>query len=404
MTNLYGLNRSRAGIARLTGSLSQFAGVRLMTLGDGAERGVRLFEFRTGSGLRFTVMVDRGMDLAEVEHKGRAIGWHSPTGFRHPAYFDPESEDGLGFTRSFSGFLATCGLDHILGAEEVPALSYNYPRRATARHGLHGRAANLPARIAGYGEAWEGERCILWAEGVVVQAALFGEVLHLHRRIEADLGGDEIRLTDRVVNAGFAVTPHMLLYHVNIGHPVIDDGSRYLAPVREVLWASHAERYRAQGVGYRRLFGPRDGFAEQVWQHDMAPDADGAVAVAVVNDRLSFGIEMVTRHDQLPCAYQWQNLQAGHYVMGIEPATHHVLGNLAARERGEMIWLGAGEARDYHLRFRVLDGAAALAEAEARIRAVQAQPDEDYPEPTGRFPALTGRPQPGAPGEPAAGA
>jgi len=394
MTILYGCPRSRPEIAMRAGSLSQFGGVRLMTLGDGAERGVRMLDFRTGSGLRFSVMVDRGMDIAEVEHKGRAIGWHSPTGFRHPAFFDPESEDGLGFARSFSGFLATCGLDHILGAEEVPALNYNYPRRATARHGLHGRVANLPARLTGYGERWEGDRCILWAEGLVAQAAMFGEVLHLHRRIEADLGGDEIRLSDRVVNAGFSVTPHMFFYHVNIGHPVIDEGSRYLAPIREVVWASHADRYRAQGVGYRSLPDPRHGFAEQVWQHDMAADRQGEVEVAVVNDRLGLGIAVVTRRDQLPCAYQWQNFQAGHYVMGIEPSTHHVLGNRAARDRGEMIWLQAGEGRDYVARFRVLDGAEAIAAAEARIAAVQAQPAEDFPAPTGRFAPLTGRPQP----------
>lgn len=394
MTILYGCPRSRTEIAMRTGSLSQFAGVRLMTLGDGAERGVRMLDFRTGSGLRFTVMVDRGMDIAEVEHNGRAIGWHSPTGFRHPAYFDAESEDGLGFTRSFSGFLATCGLDHILGAEEVPALNYNYPRRATARHGLHGRVANLPARLTGYGETWEDDHCTLWAEGIVVQATVFGEVLHLHRRIEADVGGDEIRLTDRVVNAGFAPTPHMYFYHINIGHPVIDDGSRYLAPIRDVVWASHTASYHAQGVGYRTLSAPREGFAEQVWQHEMAPDTAGEVPVAVVNDRLAFGIEVTTRHDQLPCAYQWQNLQAGHYVMGIEPSTHHVLGNLAARERGEMIWLSAGEGRDYSARFRVLNGGPAIAAAEARIRGTQVQPDDDYPTPSGHFAPLTGRPQP----------
>ena len=163
MTLLCGRDLSRTEITMRAGSLSQFAGVRLVTLGDGAERGVRMFDFRTGAGLRFTVPVDRGMDIAAVDHAGRAIGWHSPTGFRHPAFFEPESEDGLGFTRSFSGFLATCGLDHILGAKEVPALNYGNPRRATVCHRLHGRVANLPARLTGYGEHWDGDRCILWA-------------------------------------------------------------------------------------------------------------------------------------------------------------------------------------------------------------------------------------------------
>ncbi len=384
-----------ATIATHTGSLSQFGGVRLVTLGDGVERGQRMLEFRTGSGLCFSVLIDRAMDISELSHNGRAIGWHSPTGFRHPGLHDPEGEQGLGWTRSFSGFLNTCGLDHILGPEEVPAETYNYPRRATARHGLHGRIGTIPARLTGYGERWDGDRCILWAEGVVVQAAVFGEVLHLHRRIEADLGGNEVRLTDRVVNAGFASTPHMFFYHINLGYPVIDDGARYVAPIRQVVWATHADALEAQGVGYRRCPPPIRGFGEQVWEHEMAADANGLVPVAVINDRIGFGIEIETQAAQLPCAYQWQNFQAGHYVMGVEPSTHHALGNLAARARGEMIWLEAGDARNYVTRFRVLDGATAIADTVARIAAIAWQPDTDYPPPTGQFAPLHGAAQTG---------
>jgi Domain of unknown function (DUF4432) len=390
MADLYGTSFDAQSLKARAGSLSQFGVVRLVTLGDGVERGIRMLEFRTGSGLCFSVLVDRAMDIAEMSHNGRAIGWHSPTGFRHPGLHEPEGEAGLGWTRSFSGFLSTCGLDHILGPEEVPSETYNYPRRATVRHGLHGRIGAIPARLSGYGERWDGDRCILWAEGVVVQAAVFGEVLHLHRRIEADLGGNEVRLTDRVVNAGFARTPHMFFYHVNLGYPVIDDGARYLAPIRDVVWASHAADLRAQGVGYRRCPAPMLGFGEQVWQHEMAADAGGLVRVAAVNDRIGLGIVIETRKAQLPCAYQWQNFQAGHYVMGVEPSTHHVKGNLFARDRDEMIWLEAGEARDYDTRFRVLDGAVSIAAAEARIAAIARQPDGDFPAPSGRFLPLHG--------------
>jgi len=390
MAELYGRPSDFASLGVRAGSLTQFGGVRLITCEDGVERGMRLLEFRTGSGLCFSVMVDRAMDIAELSHAGRAIGWHSPTGFRHPGLHEPDGDGGLGWVRSFSGFLATCGLDHILGPEDVDADNYNYPRRATVRHGLHGRVGAIPARLTGYGERWEGDRCILWAEGVVVQAAVFGEVLHLHRRIEADMGGNEVRLFDRVVNAGYQRTPHMLLYHVNLGYPVIDDGSRYLAPLREVCWASHAADLTAQTVGYRRCPGPVAGFAEQVWEHDMAADAAGLVPVAVVNDRIGLGLMVETRKDQFPCALQWQNFQAGHYVMGVEPSTHHAQGNRFARDRGEMIWLQAAEARQYDSRFVVLDGPAAIAAAEARITGIVRQPDQDYPLPTGRLAALHG--------------
>ncbi|WP_152047784.1 aldose 1-epimerase family protein [Aureimonas psammosilenae] len=391
MVKLFGRQMSRRDVAAHAGALSQFAGVRMMTLGDGLERGIRMLEFRTGTGLRFTVLVDRAMDIADCEHKGRAIGWHSPAGFRHPGLHDYEGEGGLAWLRSFSGLLVTCGLDHILFMNEVPAQAYNYGPRRTASHSLHGRVGTIPARLTGYGERWEGDTCILWAEGIVQQAAVFGEDLHLVRRIEAVVGTDEIHLHDRVVNHGFYETPHMYCYHINLGYPVLAEGARYLAPVVETVWAAHAgEAYRRQGAGYRTMPAPQERFHEQVWQHEMAAGADGVVSAALVNDTLGLGFEVETRKDQFPCQYEWQNFQAGQYALGIEPSTHHVLGNNAALERDEAIRLGHGEARAYDTIFRILDGEEEIAACESRIRTAGPQPDEDYPEPTSHHRLLRG--------------
>jgi hypothetical protein len=390
MTFLYGQQLSRRQVAERSGALAQFAGVRLMILDDGVERGVRMLDFRTGSGLHFTVMVDRGFDIGDCEHKGRSIGWHSPSGFRHPGLSNPEDEDGLGWLRSASGLLVTCGLDHMLGGSRFPADHYHYGPRPQVRAPLHGRVSMIPARLTGYGECWEGDDCILWAEGVVQQAAIFGEDLHLIRRIEASVGGDEVRITDRVINHGFYRTPHMYLYHINVGFPLLDIGARYLAPIRDVVWAAHAgEAYERQGVGYRRMPPPSENFHEQVWQHEMAADAAGQVSVGLVNDCLGFGLEVQTRAAQFPAYYQWQNFQAGHYVLGIEPSTNHVLGRSFAEERDELIWLEHGEERRYDTTLRLLDGAAAVADAERRIRAIGPQPEDDFPAPSGRYLPIT---------------
>src|SRR3546814_5191578 len=77
--------------------------------------------------------------------------------------------------------------------------------------------------------------------------------------------------------------------------------------------------------------------------------------------------------------------------MGIEPSTNHVLGKPFARERGELIWLDHGDERRYDTVLRILDGGAAIAESEARIRALAPQPDTDYPEPTGDHRPIPGR-------------
>jgi len=389
MATLYGRDYTRLELEERSGLLSQMAGVRLVTLDDGLERGVRCVEFHTGSGLDFTVMVDRAFDIGDCRYQGAAIGWNSPTGFRNPGLHEYNDEDGLSWLRSFSGLMVTCGLDHTLFMDSDDASHYHYSPRKRVDSALHGRVGNIPARLLGYGERWEGDRCVLWAEGQIIQATVFGEDLHLIRRIEADLGGAEIRLSDRVVNHGFYRTPHMLVYHINVGFPVLDAGSEYLAPIRETIWAGHAEQLRAQGVGYRIQSEPRTDFHEQVYEHAMAADADGRIPVALVNPQFNgnrgLGLEVEVRQEEFPFQFQWQNYQKGLYAMGIEPSTNHVLGKPFAKRRNELIWLEHGEERRYSTRFRILDGRKDIDAARRRIESIRRQPQNDYPEITGNW-------------------
>jgi hypothetical protein len=275
---------------------------------------------------------------------------------------------------------------------DEPADHYVYGPRRVVSHSIHGRVATLPARLTGYGESWSGDECTLWCEGIVSQGTVFGEDLYLIRRIEADVGANEIRIRDRVGNRGFYRTPHMYCYHINLGYPVLDEGSRYLAPIKDVVWAAHAgDAYRKQGVGYRTMPGPKQTFHEQVWQHELAADSAGLAPVALINDRIALGFEVSTRKEQFPCMFEWQNLQAGQYALGIEPSTNHVLGHKAARERGELIWLEHGEERRYDTTFRVLAGKPELEAAEKRIAALARQPDEDFPAPSGDHRPIEGR-------------
>ncbi|MBV9543669.1 MAG: aldose 1-epimerase family protein, partial [Chloroflexi bacterium] len=338
MVAAYGRDFDRSGLARHAGDLSALGGVRSVILQDGAERGIRALEFRTGSGLAFDVLVDRAMDIGPAEHAGRSFGWRSATGFRHPGLHEYSDERGLSWLRSFSGLIATAGLDHTLFTAEVDASQYHYPYRKTVWNGLHGRVANIPARLTGYGEEWAtSDRCILWAEGEIRQAAVFAEHLRLRRRIEADLGGNSIRLIDTVTNHGFDPTPHMFLYHINLGWPLVDEGSRFVAPISRIRMATDA--VRQQRISYQTLPPPQSGFVEQVYAHDVVADSNGHLAAAVVNDRLHMAVQLEWNAGEFPYFFEWLHLHEGAYAVGLEPSTHDVGGDTAARQSGSMIWL-----------------------------------------------------------------
>src|ERR687894_3171281 len=185
MPTLWEQQFTREELMQRIGRLEQVAGVRLVEHGDGMERGVRVLEFRTGSGFAFDVLVDRAMDVGRCELNGRALGWQSATGFVGPWYFEPE---GLGWLRGFGGgLLTTCGVDHALFMATDTAEQYHYRAKPTESYGLHGRISYTPARLVGYGERWDGDVCTLWAEGEILQAAVFGEQLLVRRRVEARL-------------------------------------------------------------------------------------------------------------------------------------------------------------------------------------------------------------------------
>ena len=389
MIELYGKRHTRRDLARRAGSFMQFAGVQLSILGDGLERGIRCLEFRTGTGFIFKVLVDRAFDVAHCEYRGAAIGWHSPTGFRHPGLHDYNDEGGLSWLRSFSGLMVTCGLDHTLFMNKAFAEHYHYIHRKTVDSSLHGRIGMIPGKLLGYGERWDGDECTLWCEGVMQQATVFGEDLHLIRRIEAKVGESAFTLHDRVVNHGFYKTPHMFLYHINLGYPVLDRGSRYLAPIRQTIWASHADNMKGQGVGYLFQPDPKHNFHEQVYEHAMVADAQGRIPIALVNPDFDggrgLGFMIEVNSSEFPYMFQWQNYQEGQYAIGIEPSSNHVLGEPFARERGELIWLEHGEERRYTTRFSVLEDTEQIAAAETRITGICTQPIEEFPPVTGRW-------------------
>jgi hypothetical protein len=272
---------------------------------------------------------------------------------------------GLGWFRAWGGgMLVTCGLDHTLLGGVDDASHFHQDVKPTEEYGLHGRIGFMPARLTGYGERWEGEECVLWAEGVVRQAAVFGETLELRRRIEARVGESRFTVRDEVVNVGFDPTSHMLLYHVNVGWPVVDEGAEYLIPAPP---GTPVAPYPTEE--YRRIAAPSAGFREECYEHDVTAEPGGTVPVAVVNRALGLGVYQAYRRDQLPFHTMWRMLGEGAYAVAMEPTTNRDAGRFDARERGELQYLAPGESRGYELEIGAVDGAAAIDAIAARVDA-----------------------------------
>jgi len=348
MPDLYGRHRTRGELAALVGDMSQIAGVRLHRLAEGFEDGTLAADVRTGSGFEFTVVPSRGLDISAASYNGRALAWRSAQTDRHPSHYEP---GGLGWLRSFpGGLVTTCGLTW-MGAPDVDD---------GTELGLHGRFSNTPATAVRAHSGWVGDDYVLSVEGEVREAVVFGENVVARRRIEAKTGESRLTIEDEVTNDGFASAPHMLLYHVNIGFPIVDVGSRVVVPACETV-PRDAEAERGADR-WMEIEAPAPGFREKVYFHTVRPDREGLAQAAVVNPGLDGGLGVYVRYrpDQLPCFVQWKNMAAGPYVIGLEPATALVMGRSKERAAGRLMMIEPGEVKRYSLELGVLAGAEAL--------------------------------------------
>ena len=342
MPTLFGKMVARRELQQLAGDLQQVAGIRLMTLAEGREAGVRIADVRTGSGLRFQVTLDRGMDLSMAEYKGMPIAWRSPEGDVHPSYFEPE---GRGWLRSFPGGLMTgCGMTSA-GADSEDGGEHP---------GLHGRLSHLPASTVTTQTRWAGTECVFTVRGRMRESVPFGTNLVLDRTIESFLGRSVIVFKDRVTNEGPVAAPFMILYHFNLGWPFVEEGSRLF--LHETAVAPRDADAAAGSGGERECSGPIGGFREQVYYHDCVPDADGHVTILCANSRINCGFFLRYRQRELPRFVEWKMMGEGMYVLGLEPANCLVEGRARERQAGTLQFLAPGEERELLLQCGVVEG------------------------------------------------
>lgn len=346
-------------VARI-GDPLQIAGARGSILTDGKAEGVRAIEVVTGTGLHFTVLPGRGMDIPFASYKGKAIGFHSGTGITSPAYY---AEPGLEWRRTFyAGLLTTCGLTNA-GA---PSVDQGRP------FGLHGRVANAAAENISMDQDWEADEFVIRLKGTMREAEAMMENLTLTRRIETRLGANGFRIRDTVCNRGFEAQPLMLLYHCNFGFPLLGTGARIVGPIRKSA-ARDDEAAKDRGLEECLTFPePVLAYREKVFFHTLAAEADGRTFVALLNrdtgDGQPLGIVVRWSQKELPILCEWKMPCKGFYALGLEPSNVLPVGRGVLRERGSLPMIEGQASQDVTIDFEVLDSLAQFEELEKQAK------------------------------------
>jgi hypothetical protein len=222
--------------------------------------------------------------------------------------------------------------------------------------GLHGRISNAPAEKVLADGCWEKDSYKMWVQGKAREASVYGEKLELSRKITTWMDKPKIILEDTVENIGSEISPLMVLYHVNIGFPVLDEDSRLLKGKGTV---EPRDMEAKDGIeNFDRFDPPKKGYSEKIYFHNIEADKEGYSNVAIVNEGFDnnrgIGIWLKFKKDTLPLLTQWKQMGMDEYVCAIEPCNSTVLGRKTEREKGNLKFIEPGETVNFNLEFNIL--------------------------------------------------
>ena len=221
---------------------------------------------------------------------------------------------GLGWLDGFNELLCRCGLESN-GPPEFDdagraAASAARPHRQPAGH----RVELIVDEDAGQ----------LTLRGVVDETRFHFQSLRLTTSITTTIGSNEFSWTDEVENIGGRDATMQMLYHFNIGQPLLRPGARITAPVGTVAPLTQvAARGGHRDVEHHAAAAP--GSAEQVFVPGPAGRRCRRHARARQRPDRRRSRQPAFNKRTLPCFTVWRNTPAevDGYVLGIEPGTNY---------------------------------------------------------------------------------
>lgn len=267
-------------------NFAQVASLRRYTITEGKGKGLDVIDCDTGK-IRFLLNVNKACDMMQLYHKGQNMTFISKNGFM---------QREVPFAARFEGgMLYTCGLDSVGEREGFEE---------------HGSIHNTPAEIL-RAECNEQEIVV---EAVIRDTEICGKNLVIHRRITAPIGGDSVSVKDVLTNESYRDENYCLLYHVNLGYPMLDAGAKIIADSDtcqpRTLWAEENI-----DTAYE-ISAPIPNMEETCYY--LEPKSS---TVSLVNEKIGKAFTVSYSKDTLPNFLAWKSMASGDYAVGLEPCT-----------------------------------------------------------------------------------
>jgi hypothetical protein len=162
-----------------------------------------------------------------------------------------------------------------------------------------------------------------------------------------------------------------LLYHINIGPPVLGAGAKLEAPVDSL---APKDRLSASEIDQWNEFGPpQEGYAERVYFARLRSDAANLTTALLRSADGNCGLGVTFNTNGLPRFVLWKNTagQGDGYVTGLEPATNYPNTRSFEQKQGRVVEIASGATASFRVTLHPLTSAEMVNEISARIQGLQ---------------------------------
>lgn len=310
------------------GHESQLAGVEEFRLIGGKGDGMRLFRVRNGSGMELEISPDRNLDITRLTFLGKNLSYFSPCGYVAPAYYNLE---GDGWLKSFTaGFLTTCGLQSV----GVPCEDQG------EKLPMHGSIANTPCSYS----SWEEDENEFRIHGKTLDEVIFGRKLSLKRIISISRRINKFSIEDEIENTGDREEPFEILYHLNMGYPLLDEDSVITIPSADVI---PRDDHAAEDIeNWMHMEKPTALYQERCYYHKFKDDKGFS---SIFQPKLGIGLTMKFDAKKLDSFVEWKMMGIRDYVLGLECGNCYPDGRDVMRKTGMLKFLLPGQKARYRI-------------------------------------------------------
>ncbi len=264
----------------------QIASIQRYTITEGREKGLDVIDCNNGK-LRFLLNVTKALDVMQLWHEGQNMSFVSKNAF---------TAREIDFLNRFEGgMIYTCGLD-------------NMGRRDG--YILHGTHHNQNAEII-HAECNEDG---ITVEAIVRETALFGQNLVFRRKVFTAIESGSVSIEDTIENAGHSEASYGILYHINLGYPMLDKDTKIVADCEAI---NARTQFATDNID--SAFNMTDSV---VGQDEMCYYLTlNKPKISLVNEKIGKSFTVAYSKETLPYFLEWKSMASGDYALGLEPTT-----------------------------------------------------------------------------------